>query len=69
MSPAASRLRRKHQELTSSRKSIKTSTNTIDRDHIQVLGTSVIGAVHNSSGRETKTHLELVSSSTSTSYL
>ena len=53
---------------TGSRKSVETSTNTIDRDHIQVLSTRVISTVHNSSGRETQTHLELVSSSTTTSY-
>ena len=53
---------------TSSRKSVQASASASDRDHVKVLGTSVIGAVNNSTGRETKGHSELVSSSTTTSY-
>ena len=59
---------RERQELTSSRKSVKASTSTSDGNHIKVLSTSVIGAVDHSTGRETKGHSELVSSSTTTSY-
>ena len=53
---------------TSSRKSVETSTSTSNRDNVQVLCSSVIGTVHNSSSRKSETHLELVSSSTTTSY-
>ena len=67
MSPAA-KSHAKSSIPTGSGKSVETSTNTIDRDHIQVLSTGVIGTVHNSSRRKTQTHLELVSSSTTTSY-
>ena len=66
ISPAA---RNEHQtpQHTSSRKSVETSTSTSNRDHIQILSTSVISTVDHSSSRETKSHSELVSSSTSTS--
>ena len=67
MSPAA-KSHAKSSISTGSGKSVETSTNTIDGDHIQVLSTGVIGTVHNSSRRKTQTHLELVSSSTTTSY-
>ena len=59
---------RTSQKHTSSRKSVKTSTSASDGNHIKVLSTSVIGAVDHSTGRETKGHSELVSSSTTTSY-
>lgn len=67
ISPAA---RNEHQtpQHTSSRKSVETSTSTSNRDHIQILSTSVISTVDHSSSRETKSHSELVSSSTSTSW-
>ena len=54
---------------TSSRQSVETSTSTSDRNHVQVLGTSVISTVDHSTSGKTKSHSELVSSSTSTSYI
>ena len=67
MSPAA----RRHQtktKLTSSRELVQTSTRASNGNHVQVLGTRVIGAVDHSAHRETERHSKLVSSSTSTSY-
>ena len=55
-------------ELTSSRQYVETSTSTSNRNHIQVLGTSIISTVDHSTCRKTESHSELVSSSTSTSY-
>ena len=52
---------------TSSRQSVETSTSTSDRNHVQVLGTSIISTVDHSTSGKTKSHSELVSSSTSTS--
>ena len=54
---------------TSGRQSVETSTSTSDRNHVQVLGTSVISTVDHSTSGKTKSHSELVSSSTSTSYI
>ena len=53
---------------TSSRQSVETSTSTSDRNHIQVLSTSIISTVDHSTSGKTKSHSKLVSSSTSTSY-
>lgn len=67
MSPAARcyKARAKH---TSSRELVQTSTRASNGNHVQVLGTRVIGAVDHGTHRETERHSELVSSSTSTSY-
>ena len=52
---------------TSSRELVQTSTRASNRNHVQVLGTRVIGAVDHGAHRETERHSELVSSSTSAS--
>ena len=67
MSPAAKchAIRAKR---TSSRELVQTSTRASNGNHVQVLGTRVIGAVDHGAHRETERHSELVSSSTSTSY-
>ena len=67
MSPAArdNERRAKH---TSSGELVQTSTRASNGNHVQVLGTRVIGAVDHGTHRETERHSELVSSSTSTSY-
>ena len=66
MSPAArdNERRAKH---TSSGELVQTSTRASNGNHVQVLGTRVIGAVDHGTHRETERHSELVSSSTSTS--
>ena len=53
---------------TARRESVETSTPARDRNDVQILGTRVISAVDHSAHRETETHSELVSSSTTTSY-
>ena len=53
---------------TASGESVETSTPASDGNNVQILGTGVIGTVDHSADRETETHSELVSSSTTTSY-
>ena len=59
----------KKSKLTSSRKSVQASTSAGNRDHVKVLGSSVISTVNNSASRKTKSHSELVTSSTTTTYI
>ena len=52
---------------TASGESVQTSTPASDGNNVQILGTGVIGTVDHGTDGKTKTHSELVSSSTSTS--
>ena len=49
----------------SSRQSVQSSANAINGNDVKVLGTSVVGAVHNCRNRKTKSDLEFVNTSTS----
>ena len=66
MSPAA-RDNERQAKHTGSGELVQTSTRASNGNHVQVLGTRVIGAVDHGTHRETERHSELVSSSTSTS--
>ena len=67
ISPGPKQLLQKREKPTASRESVQTSTPASDGNNVQILGTGVIGTVDHSADRETETHSELVSSSTSTS--
>lgn len=67
ISPGPKQSSQKREKPTASRESVQTSTPASDGNNVQILGTGVIGTVDHSADRETETHSELVSSSTSTS--
>ena len=67
ISPGPKQSSHKREKPTASRESVQTSTPASDGNNVQILGTGVIGTVDHSADRETETHSELVSSSTSTS--
>lgn len=54
---------------TGSRQSIKTTLDALDGNDVQVLGTRVIGAVHDGSDRQSKRHSVLVTSSSTTTWI
>ena len=68
ISPGPKQSSQKREKPTASRESVETSTPTSDGNDVQVLSTSVIGTVDHGTDGKTKTHSELVSSSTTTSY-